>query len=131
MTAGLDRNAMLDWYRRNRVRSAGLFDTLAERVYATRPIALRNPIVFCDGHLPGFSVHTLITKGLGRPGVDALLEEIFARGIDPEDEALASPRGGVRRDIEFAARYPSLPCDASSGSSRRAGSSGARPWSRI
>ena len=95
VTARLDRHAVLDWYRRNRARSAQLFGMLAERAYVTRPIALRNPIVFYEGHLPGFSVNTLIKKGLGRPGVDARLEEIFARGIDPEDEALASPRGGV------------------------------------
>jgi len=50
---------------------------------------------FYEGHLPGFSVNTLIKKGLGRPGVDARLEEIFARGIDPDDESHASPRGGV------------------------------------
>ena len=93
--ARFDREAALDWYRRNRARSAQLFDMLAERCYVTRPIALRNPIVFYEGHLPGFSVNTLIKKGLGRPGVDARLEEIFARGIDPEDESRALPRGGV------------------------------------
>ena len=80
VTAGLDRDAVLDWYRRNRARSAQLFDMLAERVYVTRPIALRNPIVFYEGHLPGFSVNTLIKKGLGRPGVDARLEEHLRAG---------------------------------------------------
>lgn len=95
VTDRLDRDAVRDWYRGNRARSARLFDMLAERCYLTRPIALRNPIVFYEGHLPGFSVNTLIKKGLGRPGVDARLEEIFARGIDPEDESLATPRGGV------------------------------------
>ena len=95
VSSRLDRDAVFGWYRRNRMRSAQLFDMLAERVYVTRPIALRNPIVFYEGHLPGFSVNTLIKKGLGRPGVDARLEEIFARGIDPDDESRASPRGGV------------------------------------
>jgi hypothetical protein len=91
VTTELDRVAALDWYRRNRARSARLFEMLAERCYVTRPIALRNPIVFYEGHLPGFSVNTLIKKGLRRPGVDARLEEILARGIDPEDEAPACP----------------------------------------
>jgi hypothetical protein len=91
----LDRQAALEWYRRNRARSAQLFDMLSESCYFSRPIALRNPIVFYEGHLPGFSVNTLIKKGLGRPGVDARLEEIFARGIDPDDELRATPRGGV------------------------------------
>ncbi len=35
--------------------------------YYTRPIALRNPIVFYEGHLPAFSVIALIKRGLGRP----------------------------------------------------------------
>jgi ergothioneine biosynthesis protein EgtB len=91
----LDRQAALAWYRRNRARSTQLFDMLAEHQYVSRPIALRNPIVFYEGHLPGFSVNTLIKKGLGRPAVDARLEDVFARGIDPEDERQAAPRGGV------------------------------------
>ena len=80
VSARLDRDAVLDWYRRNRARAAQLFDVLAARCYVTRSIALRNPIVFYEGRLPGFSMNTLITKGLGRPGVDARLEEIFAGG---------------------------------------------------
>ena len=58
--------------------------------YYSRPISLRHPIVFYEGHLPAFSLNTLVKKGLGRPGVDERLERLFARGIDPEDEASAS-----------------------------------------
>ncbi len=36
--------------------------------YYTRPIALRNPIVFYEGHLPAFSVIALLKRGLGRLG---------------------------------------------------------------
>ena len=92
----LNRSDALAWYRKNRARTASLFALLAEDAYYTRPISLRNPVVFYEGHLPGFSVNTLIKKGLGRPGVDARLETIFARGIDPEDEASATPRGGIQ-----------------------------------
>ena len=91
----IDRTALLAWYRRNRERSAQLFDLIVDDAYYTRPITLRNPIVFYEGHLPAFSVNTLVKKGLGRPGVDERLEHIFARGIDPDDEASASPRGNV------------------------------------
>lgn len=91
----IDRAEALAWYRRNRERSRQLFDMLAEPCYTSRPIALRNPVVFYEGHLPGFSVNTLIKKGLGRSGVDARLEDIFARGIDPDSVDRASPRGGV------------------------------------
>jgi len=70
-----------------------LFDLLDPSVYYERPIALRNPVVFYEGHLPAFAVNTLIRKGLGRPGIDEHLETIFARGIDPDTEAAAVARG--------------------------------------
>lgn len=109
----LDRAALLDWYRRNRARSTQLFDMLAGHCYTTRPIALRNPVVFYEGHLPGFSVNTLIKKGLGRDGVDARLEDIFARGIDPDSAAQASPRGNVSAWPERpAVRAFAAACDA-------------------
>ena len=57
-----------------------------ESAYYARPISLRNPIVFYEGHLPAFAVNTLLKRGLGRPGIDERLEILFARGIDPEDE---------------------------------------------
>jgi iron(II)-dependent oxidoreductase len=89
----LDRASLLDRFSRIRGRTRALFDVLDDSLYYERPIALRNPVVFYEGHLPAFAVNTLIKKGLGRPGVDAHLEEVFARGIDPESEALAIARG--------------------------------------
>ena len=80
-----DRGAALAWYRRNRERSRVLFDMLPEDVYYQRPIDLRHPVVFYDGHLPGFSFNTLVKKALGRPGIDTRLETLFARGIDPHE----------------------------------------------
>jgi ergothioneine biosynthesis protein EgtB len=86
----LDRAALADWYRRNRQRSRQLFDIVRPEAYYAQPISLRHPIVFYEGHLPAFSLNTLVKKGLGRPGIDDGLERLFARGIDPEDEASAS-----------------------------------------
>jgi ergothioneine biosynthesis protein EgtB len=86
----LNRAALAHWYRRNRQRSRQLFDIVRPDAYYSRPISLRHPIVFYEGHLPAFSLNTLVKKGLGRPGVDEGLERLFARGIDPEDEASAS-----------------------------------------
>jgi gamma-glutamyl hercynylcysteine S-oxide synthase len=80
-----DREAALSWYRRNRDRSRVLFDMLPEQVYYSRPIALRHPIVFYEGHLPGFSFNTLVKKGLGGASIDPGLETLFARGIDPHE----------------------------------------------
>jgi ergothioneine biosynthesis protein EgtB len=81
----LDRAGAIDWYRRNRKRSAVLFDLLSADAYYSQPIALRHPIVFYEGHLPAFSFNTLAKKGLGQPGIDARLESLFARGIDPSE----------------------------------------------
>src|SRR5512138_2699337 len=85
----VNRPASLDWYRRNRERTAKIFQSVRPESYYDRPIALRNPIVFYEGHLPAFCVNTLIKGGLGRPGIDDAFETLFARGIDPEDEAAA------------------------------------------
>jgi ergothioneine biosynthesis protein EgtB len=74
-------------YRRNRERSRRLFALVSDEAYYSRPIALRHPIVFYEGHLPGFSFNTLVKKALGRPSIDARLEDLFARGIDPHESA--------------------------------------------
>jgi ergothioneine biosynthesis protein EgtB len=84
---GLDRSAVVSRYHRNRQRSRALFDLLADEAYYTQPIALRHPIVFYEGHLPGFSFNTLVKKGLERPSIDPRLETLFARGIDPHEDA--------------------------------------------
>jgi ergothioneine biosynthesis protein EgtB len=97
----LDRRRAIDWYLSNRRRSTALFDLLSPNAYYDRPIALRNPIAFYEGHLPAFSVNTLIKKGLGEPGVDRDLEVLFERGIDPEDLSAVpgtAPRGWPSRD---------------------------------
>jgi formylglycine-generating enzyme required for sulfatase activity len=96
------RESAAEWYARNRVRSRALFDMVAAEAYYERPIALRNPIVFYEGHLPAFSMIALIHRGLGLPGVDPRLEELFARGIDPESEDQATPRSG--RDTRWPSR---------------------------
>src|SRR5687767_13466584 len=82
---------LVDWYRRVRSRTRELFELIREDAYYDRPIRLRNPIVFYEGHLPAFAVNTLIKLTLKRPGIDDQFETLFARGIDPEDEAAAKP----------------------------------------
>jgi iron(II)-dependent oxidoreductase len=87
----LDRADLIDRYRRNRQRSRALFDILAnEETYYSQPISLRHPIVFYEGHLAAFSFNTLVKQALGRGSVDANLETLFARGIDPSQAQGAS-----------------------------------------
>jgi len=84
---GYTRDDLIDWYRRNRDLTRRLFDLIQPDAYYDRPISLRNPIVFYEGHLPAFSVNTLLKLTHGKPGVDDDLEVLFARGIDPDSEA--------------------------------------------
>src|SRR4051812_34196358 len=92
-----DRGSAAAWYRKNRARSRALFDLIAPDAYYEQPIALRHPIVFYEGHLPAFSFNTLVKRALGRPSIDARLETLFARGIDPHEStaAVADPRGAA------------------------------------
>lgn len=86
---GVTRADLLEWYRSGRARSKALFELIAPDAYYERPIALRNPIVFYEGHLPAFCVNTLLKLALGERGIDEHYEALFARGIDPENEAQA------------------------------------------
>jgi len=93
-----NRQHLIDWYLRNRARSNALFDLLSDETYYIRPIPLRHPIVFYEGHLPAFSFNTLVKRGLGQPSIDAELETLFGRGIDPHEsqEQRIGQRGDER-----------------------------------
>ena len=96
------RAELLQRYRRNRARTRELFSLLSEAAYYQQPIALRHPIVFYEGHLPGFSFNTLVKKALGGTSVDARLETLFARGIDPDESSNQSrgvPEWPSRREV--------------------------------
>jgi iron(II)-dependent oxidoreductase len=91
----IDRPSVVDWYVRNRARTRAIFDLIDPAAYYSRPIALRNPIVFYEGHLPAFSIISFLRRGLGRPPIDARLEKLFERGIDPDSAESAVPRSGA------------------------------------
>lgn len=92
----LDRDALAAWYRRNRERSAQLFGLIDPAAYHSRPIPLRHPFVFYEGHLPAFSFLVVNERALGEKPVDATLERLFERGIDPSD--LSAARAHDRTD---------------------------------
>ena len=58
--AVFNRQEALDRFRRTRARTRAMFDLLDPAAYFHKPIALRNPIVFYEGHLPAFAVNTLM-----------------------------------------------------------------------
>ena len=130
--SALDREALGAWYRRNRERSRAIFDLIAPDAYYDRPIALRHPVVFYDGHLPAFSFNTLVKKALGRRGIDQRLETLFARGIDPHeqahradaDSAMAEPRRSP--GVRGGSRPPGARC-RHERRHRAAGAPAARP----
>jgi iron(II)-dependent oxidoreductase len=85
LRVALDRRALVEWYRANRIRTRSLFDSIAAEAYESRPIPLRHPFVFYDGHIPAFSFNVLHRRALGNPSIDRSLEDLFERGIDPRD----------------------------------------------
>ena len=60
----IDRTEALERFRRGRRRTKDLFALIPDSSYLDRPIALRNPICFYDGHLPAFSINTLWKRAL-------------------------------------------------------------------
>jgi iron(II)-dependent oxidoreductase len=88
-STALDRSKLLDWYRRNRKRSTALFALVNDEAFYDRPIPLRHPFAFYEGHIPAFSYLTLNERGLQEEPLDPVLEHLFERGIDPAtvDEA--------------------------------------------
>ncbi len=90
--APLDRPALVARFREQRRRSRAFFDMIeAAGAWLERPISLRNPFVFYEGHLPAFNVNTLLKKGLGQRGLNPAYETLFERGIDPESAAKVPP----------------------------------------
>jgi len=92
-----------DWYSRNRARTQALFDLVTDEAYYSRPIDLRHPIVFYEGHLPAFSFNTLVKRALGGASIDPGLETLFARGIDPSEEQSEHGTGVWPRRAEVRA----------------------------
>ncbi|HKD18987.1 MAG TPA: hypothetical protein VKG23_14135, partial [Thermoanaerobaculia bacterium] len=106
----LDREALASWYVRNRERSQALFDRVRPEAYEARPIALRNPICFYEGHIPAFAVNTLLKRGLGDPALDSAYETLFERGIDPDSEA-SVPKGASAWPSRIAIRSYGVAAD--------------------
>ncbi|MFK7930593.1 MAG: SUMF1/EgtB/PvdO family nonheme iron enzyme [Myxococcota bacterium] len=66
-------------------RTDRLFSLLAPAAWTERAIPLRHPPVFYLGHLPAFAWNQAGAGVLKHDPVDAELDELFERGIDPLD----------------------------------------------
>jgi len=86
----LDRAAMRLRYLANRNRTAEILAIPEPAAYYTRPVLLRHPIVFYEGHIPAFTYNKLLREALGAPSLDAEFEKLFERGIDPSDASAAA-----------------------------------------
>ena len=90
LTPQLDRSALRLRYLGNRNRTAELFELVEPVAYYDRPIDLRHPIVFYEGHIPAFSFNKLVREALHGAAIDPELERLFERGIDPSDVTTAA-----------------------------------------
>jgi ergothioneine biosynthesis protein EgtB len=70
-------------------RTEQIFELITEEAYWMRPIPLRHPINFYDGHLPAFIWNTLFRRTLNLPSFNPAFDHLFERGIDPRDQKVA------------------------------------------
>lgn len=84
-----ERSAILERFDRIRARSRDFFAAFDDAAWAARPIELRHPFAFYEGHIPAFNAITLLRRALGHPAIDERFESLFARGIDPASAAEA------------------------------------------
>ena len=85
-----DLEALSHRFHRVRARTRQIFDLLAPDAFALRPIPLRHPIRFYEGHLASFNFGMLLQSGFVEHDPQPELTSLFARGIDPLDEASAT-----------------------------------------
>jgi iron(II)-dependent oxidoreductase len=111
-TTPAQRRHFIAEYRRNRERSAMILGLPDPEVYYERPIPLRHPFIFYEGHIPAFSFLTLVRNALGAPSIDPGYEVLFQRGIDPaslDAAAQAAPPSWPSRE---EVRRFTAECDA-------------------
>lgn len=85
-------------------RTDAIFGAIAPEALLARPIRLRQPFLFYVGHLPAFLWNQVARGVLGRGPMDARLDALFERGIDPLDEKDA-PDSAAWPPIEEVVAY--------------------------
>ncbi|WP_373531565.1 SUMF1/EgtB/PvdO family nonheme iron enzyme [Vampirovibrio sp.] len=70
-------------------RTERIFNLIAPAAYGMRPIPLRHPINFYEGHLAAFIWNTLFVRVLEQGPCHPVFDVLFERGIDPESQTEA------------------------------------------
>jgi hypothetical protein len=70
-------------YHDVRGRTRQIFDLIAPEAFNMRPIPLRHPLRFYEGHLASFNFGMLLQSGFVENDPQPDLTTLFARGIDP------------------------------------------------
>ena len=76
-------------YREVRGRTRQIFGLVEPEAFDMRPIPLRHPIRFYEGHLASFNFGMLLQSGFVKNDRQPELTTLFARGIDPLDKSAA------------------------------------------
>ena len=87
------------WARTDRI-----FDILTPEAWLAQPISLRHPFIFYLGHLPAFAWNHVCGGVLDRPPFNALFDDLFSRGIDPD----VDDPSHCHDHPEVPARWPAL-----------------------
>lgn len=81
--------ALRERYGDVRRRTRQIFDLVAPEAFDMRPIPLRHPLRFYEGHLSSFNLGMLLQGGFVKNYPEPELTRLFARGIDPLDTSAA------------------------------------------
>lgn len=75
------RAYFLDSWRLNEMLFEAIHD---HKAFYVSPDPLRNPLIFYYGHTAAFYINKLVLSGLIENGIDAHLEHVLAKGVDPD-----------------------------------------------
>jgi ergothioneine biosynthesis protein EgtB len=87
----VEQNPFVAAFQRARARTEAIAALVHEDAYLARPIPVRLPFVFYDGHLSAFNWNALFRKTLGVPSFNPAFDARFGRGIDPEAPGAGAP----------------------------------------
>lgn len=89
---GVQGEQLIEAFQSTRVRTDAIFDCVLPEAYGVRPIPLRHPFVFYDGHLDAFNWNTVFRKILRASSFNPEFDTLFERGIDPSDAVAAGEK---------------------------------------